>query len=269
MGIKLRIGLLNIMPEAEKYETKILSMITQQSNTVEIVLIKSSFHSYKSTDKHHLDKFYCTFGQAIANKKLDGLIVTGAPVELMPFENITYWNELIEIFNYAQKNIISTLGICWGGIAIGKFLGINEIILDKKLFGVFPSTYHQEKHWINNSSKSVFDCPQSRYASLNEKELELAENNGSIQLLVDSTEAGHFIFESSDERFVAHLGHPEYDIQRILSEYERDQIKGLNLIPQHFDVKNPVNTWQENSLAFFGKWLEMINNKSNSFQFVI
>ncbi|MEI6696860.1 MAG: homoserine O-succinyltransferase [Bacteroidota bacterium] len=263
MRNKLRIGLLNIMPEAEKYETKILRMITQQLISVETVLIRSSFHAYKTTDKHHLEKFYSTFGQAIANKKIDGLIITGAPVELMPFENITYWPELTEIFNYAQKNIISTLGICWGGIAIGKFLGINEIILDKKLFGVFPSTYHQEKHWINNSSKPVFNCPQSRYAGLNEEELELAENNGNIRLLVDSSEAGHYVFESSDERFLAHLGHPEYDIQRILSEYERDQIKGLNLIPQYFDVKNPVNTWQQNSNDFFSAWLQMIQRKTS------
>ncbi|MFZ4413998.1 MAG: homoserine O-acetyltransferase/O-succinyltransferase family protein [Bacteroidales bacterium] len=258
MRKKLRIGLLNIMPEAEKYEINILRLMEKQPIFIETVLIKVTNHAYKSSDKQHIKNHYVTFWQAIENKNLDGLIVTGAPVENMDFEKITYWDELCEIFAYAQQNIISTMGICWGGIAIGKYFGINKVILPKKLFGVFTSECFQKEHWMYDKAMPLFDCPQSRYAGLNEEELAIAKKNGTIRLLVNSEEAGHFIFESSDGRFIAHLGHPEYDINRIVFEYTRDQLKGLNHIPLHFDVNNPVNNWYQNSFNFFGRWLEMI-----------
>ncbi len=261
MRKKLRIGILNIMPEAEKYETILLKRIAQQVIPIEIVLIKAKNHAYKTSNKQHLENFYLTFEQAIETKKLDGLIITGAPVETMPFKNISYWDELTGIFDYAQHNIISIMGLCWGGIAIGKYLGINNILFPNKLFGVFPSEYLQKKHWITNDTNRIFHCPQSRYAGLDENELAVAEKNGTIRLLVNSKEAGHFIFESSDERFIAHLGHPEYDANRIVSEYERDRLKELNHIPLHFDVNNPVNTWQQSGIDFFAKWLQMIKEK--------
>ncbi|NVN93849.1 MAG: homoserine O-succinyltransferase [Bacteroidetes bacterium] len=261
MAKKLRIGFLNIMPEAEKYEEKIFKFLNYQPIPIEIVLIKVNNHAYKSSDKKHLEKHYTTFEKAIEKIKLDGLIITGAPVETLRFENITYWNELCEIFAYAQQNIISTMGICWGGIAIGKYLGIESNVFDKKLFGVFPATYLLKKHWISNKEKYIFNCPQSRYAGMNEIDLIKAKENGKIQLLVNSMEAGSFIFESTDERFIAHLGHPEYDINRIIHEYERDQLKGLNHIPLHFDVNQPEDNWSHED--FFGKWLKMINKKIN------
>ncbi len=263
MGKKLRIGILNIMPEAEKYEISILKLIAKQAIPVETILIKVKNHAYRSTNKQHLEKFYLAFDQVIDTKKLDGLVITGAPVETMPFENITYWNELVEIFKYAQRNIISTMGLCWGGIAIGEYLGINKIMYSEKLFGVFPSEYLQKNHWVTNDTNRVFDCPQSRYAGLNENDLITSEKNGTIRLLVNSAEAGHFIFESSDNRFIAHLGHPEYDTNRIVSEYERDTLKGLNHTPLHFDVKNPVNTWQKSGMDFFAKWVQMIKEESS------
>ena len=261
MGNKLRIGLLNIMPEAEKYELSVLKLLKHQSIPLELVLIKANHHIYKSSNLIHLEKNYITFDKAIENKKLHGLILTGAPVETMDFENITYWKELLEIFDYAQQHIKSTLGICWGGIAIGKYLGIDKKMLDKKLFGVFTAKYMQRNHWMNNHSNPEFDCPQSRYAGLNEIDLAEAVKSKKIRLLVNSSEAGAFVFESTDERFIAHLGHPEYDENRIIFEYKRDYLKGLNHLPCHFDVNLPVNTWQQDSQDFIGKWLQMINNK--------
>ncbi len=258
---KVRIGILNIMPEAEKYEKYLINSIANQNISVDIVLIKAKNHTYTSSDKAHLDKFYINFDKAIETKKLDGLIITGAPVETIPFENISYWSELIEIFDYAKHNIINTLGICWGGIAIGKYLGINNTIFKNKLFGVFSSEYLQKNHWINNCSTKIFNCPQSRYAGLNENELLIAENNDLIRLLVNSGEALHYIFESSDERFIAHLGHPEYNTTRILAEYNRDKLKGINNIPQHFDINNPVYSWQKSSIDFFTNWLNMIYSR--------
>ncbi|MCX6232258.1 MAG: homoserine O-succinyltransferase [Bacteroidetes bacterium] len=254
----MRIGFLNIMPEAEKYEKYIFNLLERQSIPIEIILIKAKNHSYKSTNKKHLDKYYITFDQAIENQKLDGLIITGAPVETFPFEYITYWQELIEIFEYAKHNILSTMGLCWGGIAIGKYLGINSVQFNEKLFGVFPSVYLKKEHWMTDLTNREFDCPQSRYAGMNEEELLEAEKNGIIRLLVNAEEAGHYVFESIDERFIAHLGHPEYDTKRIIAEYERDIIKGLNHIPMYFDVKNPVDTWQNHGNDFFSKWIKKI-----------
>jgi len=262
MRKKLRIGLLNIMPEAEKYEINILRLMDEQPISVEIVLIKAINHTYKSSNNQHINNHYITFWQAVEAKKLDGLIITGAPVENMDFEKITYWNELLEILDYAQHHIISTMGICWGGIAIGKYLGINKVALPNKLFGVFTSECLHKEHWMCDETKPVFDCPQSRYAGLNEDELAIAEKNFTIRLLVNSEEAGHFIFESSNERFIAHLGHPEYDANRIVFEYTRDKVKGLNHIPLHFDVNNPVDNWHQNSINFFGSWLGMLKNKT-------
>jgi homoserine O-succinyltransferase len=258
---KLRIGLLNIMPEAEKYEPSILRLLTQQTIAVETVLIKSGIHAYKSSDKQHLEKYYINFKEAVHTKHLDGLILTGAPVETFDFKSISYWKELLEIFSYAQQHIISTLGICWGGIAIGKYLGIDKTVFDEKIFGVFPSTYLHKNHWMCDEANPVFDCPQSRYAGWNEKDLDMAEQNKTIRLLVRSNEAGPFIFESCDQRFIAHLGHPEYDAGRILFEYERDRLNGLTHSPSNFNVNNPIDSWQQSSRHFFGKWLEMIKNK--------
>ncbi|MFZ4398441.1 MAG: homoserine O-acetyltransferase/O-succinyltransferase family protein [Bacteroidales bacterium] len=259
---KLRIGLLNIMPEAEKYELSILKLLTHPSINVELVLIKVNNHAYKSSDKYHLNKHYISFDKAIENKKLDGLLLTGAPVETMSFENITYWNELLEIFEYAHQNVISTLGLCWGGIAIGKYFGIEKTIFTNKIFGVFTSEYLQKQHWMTENNISVFNCPQSRYAGLNETDLSNAAKMNRIRLLAYSDEAGHTIFESTDQRFVAHLGHPEYDINRILFEYERDALKKLNLVPSHFNVASPTDNWGESSQNFFSSWLQMINKKN-------
>jgi len=259
---KLRIGILNIMPEAEKYEISMVKLLTQQAIAVETVLIKSGIHAYKSSDSQHLEKYYLCFKDAIKTKHLDGLILTGAPVETFTFESISYWNELLDIFNYAQQHIISTMGICWGGIAIGKYLGIDKTVFDEKIFGVFPSYCLQKNHWMTDKEKPEFDCPHSRYAGWNENDLAEAEKNAGIRILAQSNEAGPFIFESSDQRFIAHLGHPEYEASRIVFENERDRLNGLNHIPLHFDVKKPVNTWEHNSMDFFGKWLEMISSKS-------
>ena len=259
----MRIGLLNIMPEAEKYEDLIFKLLLHQAVDVEIVLIRAKNHAYKSSDKLHLEKHYVSFDQAVEKQQLHGLILTGAPVEFVAFEDITYWNELTEILNYARENIISTMGICWGSIAIGKFLGIDNTIIEDKLFGVFRAKFLKHAHWIAGDGNVEFECPQSRYAGLDETQLINAEKQGKINLLAASTTAGHFIFESSDESFLAHLGHPEYDIHRIMMEYERDKLKGLNLIPENFNVTNPINSWQQYSSALFANWLKRIEQKCN------
>lgn len=253
----IRLAIINIMPEAEKYEESILMQFVDLNEFIEIVFIRLINHKYKSSDKNHLNKFYITFNEAILNNKIDGLIITGAPVELLEFKSITYYWELIDILNYANENIKSTLGICWGGILIGHYLEVQSQILSQKLFGVFPAKYTKQSNWLI-SEKSVFHCPQSRYAGLNENELLKKENAGKLNILCKSDETGCYIFESINHKMVGHLGHPEYEPERLIFEYQRDLVKKLNHFPKYFDVNKPDKNWQTHANDFFKSWINLI-----------
>ncbi|MBA4311401.1 MAG: homoserine O-succinyltransferase [Chlorobiaceae bacterium] len=257
----LRIGIFNVMPEAEKYEFSILRSIGNSNISVIPAWIRATNHNYKSSDKDYIKQWYLTFEEAIKNEPLDGLIITGAPVETIPFEAVTYWKELLEIFSYANTNIVSTLGICWGGLAIAKIFGVEKINYAKKLFGVYASKNLNRNHPITDGLNDTFYCPQSRYAGFNENDLRIAADAGKINLLAHSEEAGHFIFESGDGRFIGHLGHHEYDAERIVFEHFRDIQKGLESAPANFDVNNPKNTWWEEGNEFFARWLKSIYSK--------
>jgi homoserine O-succinyltransferase/O-acetyltransferase len=135
----LRVGVLNIMPKAETYEFNLLNPLGRSVLQIEPVFIKLETHVYSSSDQEHLDRLYVYFEDAIKNDHLDGLIVTGAPVEEIPFEEVSYWEEIKRILKYARNNIPSTLGMCWGALAIAKFLGIEKTMYPKKIFGVFET----------------------------------------------------------------------------------------------------------------------------------
>ncbi len=257
----LRIGIFNVMPEAEKYEFSILRSIGSSDISVIPVWIRATNHNYKSSDKDHIKKWYLTFEETIKNEPLDGLILTGAPVETIPFEAVTYWDELKEIFSYARTNIFSTLGICWGGLAIAKILGVEKINYAKKIFGVYAAKNLNRNHPITGGFSDTFYCPQSRYAGLNENEFRSAVNSGKINPLAYSEEGGHFIFESSDHRFIGHLGHHEYDTDRIVFEHYRDLQKVLESNPANFDPNNPKNTWRDDGNEFFARWIQLIYSK--------
>lgn len=249
--------IINIMPEAEKYEELILKQLVNIPQCIEISFVKLKTHQYKSSDKLHLNCIYKTFDECTHRTIPDGIIITGAPVELLDFKSISYYNELIEIMNYAKQNIKSTLGICWAGIFIGHYLGIENKIFKNKIFGVFQAEYNDINNWLK-TEKKLFSCPQSRYAGINEQQLSKAAKNAVVNILCKSAEAGSFIFESADHKFVAHLGHPEYEVNRIMFEYLRDQHKGLGNIPKNFDVENQINTWGTDSYDFFSKWIKLI-----------
>lgn len=254
----IRLAIINIMPEAEKYEESLLKLFIDFTEIIEIVFVRLINHKYKSSDAQHLNAFYTNFDNAVSCKKPDGLVITGAPVELVQFQSISYYNELLEILKYANNHIKSTLGICWGGIFIGNYLGIKNQILSEKLFGVFPAEYTSENNWLKYKT-AVFNCPQSRYAGLDQTDLENSEKEGAINILCKSDEGGGFIFESSNHKFVAHLGHPEYEPERLIFEYKRDTAKGLNHFPLYLNIKNPDKNWQNHANDFFGSWINLIN----------
>ncbi len=257
----LRIGILNIMPQADTYEFNLLQPLGRSILQIEPVWIRLKTHEYRSTRQEHLDSQYLPFGDSIEHARLDGLIITGAPVEEIPFEEITYWHEIQRIMKYARNNIASTLGLCWAGLALAKHLGIPSELFDKKLFGVFATTNLDTNHPIMSGMDDVFWCPQSRHSGVSDRVLEEAQAAGTVNLLAHSTEAGYTIFESADHRFLMHLGHPEYDSRRLVEEYERDMRVGRTDVdvPVNVEVNDPVNRWRGHRTEFFAQWIRYVH----------
>jgi homoserine O-succinyltransferase len=256
----LRIGILNIMPKGEVYEPLLLYPLSRTIIQVEPVWLRLRSHTYKTTDQNHLEIYYDYFDNTIANAPLDGLILTGAPVEEMKYKDVHYWNEITGILDYAKKNITSTFGICWGGLALAKILDIEKEMYPHKLFGVFETRNLERTHPITGDLDDIFWCVQSRHAGIPDKDLELAKKAGKVNLLAHSENGGYTIFESSDRRFLMHLGHPEYEAQRLVEEYKRDVALGRTdvLPPANLDVNNPTNRWRSHGLEFFTQWVRFI-----------
>lgn len=255
----LRIGILNIMPAAEEYEFNLLLPLGRSILQIDPVWIRLKSHAYRTTGKRHLARFYVTIDTAL-REPMDGLIVTGAPVEGLRFEDVTYWGELCEFLGYARRNVCSTLGICWGGMALAKFIGIDKILLPRKVFGVFRTRNLVPEHPITGGMDDVFWCPQSRHAGIRDTVLEEAQRRGSVRLLAHAREAGYTIFETPDHRFVMHLGHHEYNTRRLLAEAERDRRQGRKDVGplRNLDPANPVNSWRANRNEFFSAWIRYV-----------
>jgi homoserine O-succinyltransferase len=260
----LRIGILNIMPEAENYEFNLLFPLGRSVMQIEPIWIRLCDHKYSSSDNKHLSRYYISFEDAVKHKHLDGLIISGAPVEHLPYEEVKYWNELKRIMEYARTDIASTLGICWGGMAMAGFLGIPKINYERKLFGVFETKNLCQSHPITGEMDDVYYCPNSRHAGIADKDLEDAEAAGIVNLLAHSDDAGYIIFESADSHFIMHLGHFEYDAYRLVKEYERDLSRGRTdvLPPANVDLKNPLNRWRSQNSEFFSQWIKYVYEKT-------
>ncbi|MCX7984258.1 MAG: homoserine O-succinyltransferase [Bacteroidetes bacterium] len=256
----LRIGILNIMPKGETYEPYLLYPLSRTIIQIEPVWIRLRTHQYKSTDKEHLERNYSYFDDAIKNVPLDGLLVTGAPVEEIEYEQVTYWSELTDIFTYARSSIYSTVGICWGGLALAKMLGIDKVLYPYKVFGVFETRNLNRAHPITGDMDDIFWCPQSRHSGILDSVLEEEALKGTVHLLAHATKGGYVIFESSDRRFLMHLGHPEYEAQRLVEEYTRDMSLGRTdvLPPENLDIEKPINRWRSHGLEFFAQWVRYI-----------
>lgn len=257
----LRIGILNIMPKAESYEFSLLHPLGRSVLQIDPVWIRLKTHRYVSSDWEHLKNLYVLFDEAIEKSRLDGLVLTGAPVEDIPFEDVLYWKEVTQILEYARKNIPSTLGICWGGLALAKQLGIEKSVYKNKIFGVFETKNLNNKHRITGEMDDIFWCPQSRFSGIEDSILEQEHGKGNVNLLAHAQETGYTIFESADGRFLMHLGHPEYDARRLVDEYLRD-VKGKKPgvePPKNLDINNPVNRWKGQATEFFSQWIKYIH----------
>jgi homoserine O-succinyltransferase len=260
----LRIGILNIMPKAETYEFNLLFPLGRSILQIIPVWIRLESHDYRSTDAEHLKKLYVTFSNAVKDRHLDGLILTGAPVEEIEFEDVKYWNEIKRILKYAGNNIASTLGICWGGLALAKYIDIDKITYSKKIFGIFETKNLIRNHPITGDLDDIFWCPQSRHAGIPDSILEKEQKNGKIELLAYARESGYTIFETPDHRFIMHLGHPEYNSKRLVAETLRDRTKGRKDVddPKNFNIDSPINRWRSHRNEFFSSWIKYVYLKT-------
>jgi len=251
----LRIGILNIMPLGEKYEFNILHPLGLSVLQLEPIWIRLESHNYKSWEPKHVDDIYVTYEEAMRDQPLDGLILTGAPVETVDFEDVYYWEEIKTILSDARKNIPSTLGLCWAGFVMAYLEGVKKLNYDHKLFGVFELKNLAPDHPIIGELDDVFFCPQSRHAGMPDEAMEEASESGRLKLLAYGPEAGYSIFSTTDDRFIAHTGHPEYNANRLAEEAKRDL--GIPEVPApvNFDFNNPLNRWRSHRNIFFAQWV--------------
>jgi homoserine O-succinyltransferase len=251
----LRIGILNIMPLGEQYEMNLLNPLGLSILQIEPIWIRLESHAYKTWPKGYIDDLYQTYEQATKEAPLDGLIVTGAPVEHLEYEEVQYWNEFSNLISDARINCPSTLGLCWGGFALAYLSGIPKVNFSEKLFGVFELDNLDTSHPITGALDDKFFCPQSRYAGLSDHAMEKAQLNGEINLLAYGKESGYTIFESTDHRQLMHIGHPEYNAGRLANEAIRDRYNPSVPAISNFDFNNPMNQWRMHRNTFFQQWI--------------
>ena len=251
----LKIGILNIMPLGKQYEFNLLHPLGLSPLQIEPIWIRLKSHSYKTWDLSHLDNLYISWEEAMNPVPLDGLIITGAPVEHLPFEDVTYWPELVEIINTARRECASTLGLCWAGFALAYLAGVDKQEFSKKLFGVFPMRSLVPGHPLMGNQDDEFLCPQSRHAGLPDIAMEEAQRQGRLRLLSYGEKVGYTIFETTDQRQLMHLGHPEYNVSRLISEMERDKERGDVPPPENFDAEKAHTSWRSHRNLLFQQWL--------------
>ncbi|MBU3916557.1 homoserine O-succinyltransferase, partial [bacterium] len=229
------------------------------------VWIRISSHTYSADSKKHLDDLYVTFGKAVYDRPLDGLIIAGAPDEEVEFDKMPYWEEIASIIEFARKNIISTLGICWGGMALAKALGLEKQPYEKKLFGIYEARNLIPGHSITGDLDDTFMCPQSRFFGYPDQMLEAERDKGNLNLLAHSKDAGYIIFETTDHRSVMHLGHPEYNSGRLIEENRRNKKEKRQDVddPVNFDLEKPINIWRSHRNEFFSQWIKYIYTETS------
>ncbi len=254
----LRIALLNLMPNKETTETQILRIIGNTPLQLELVLLHPKTHDSKNTSKEHLQMFYKTFDD-IKHLKMDGMIITGAPVEMMDFQEVTYWEELKTIMDWSQHNVTSTLHICWAAQAgLYHYYGIPKYLLQEKMFGVFPHTLTHPNRKILRGFDDVFNAPHSRHTEVRREDIVLHEG---LEILSESEEAGVYIVATKNGKHIFVTGHSEYDCDSLQSEYVRDVNKGLhvplprNYFPQNDSTQLPVVTWKAHANLLYSNWL--------------
>lgn len=254
----LKIVILNIMPTKIATETQLIRLLSNTSLQVDVDLLHMKSHLAKNVSQHHLDTFYKTFDE-IKDTRYDGMIITGAPVEHMEFEEVDYWEELTEIMDWAKKNVWSTFHICWGAQAgLYHYYGIHKRELDEKLSGIFRHRISAKYHPLLRGLDDVFMMPHSRYTESIPEEI---YSNPNLDVLATSEKAGVAIVADKTCRKIFVFGHAEYDRMTLADEYKRDLKKGVNpKIPYSYFPKDnvdgiPDKKWRSTAFLLFANWL--------------
>ena len=254
----LKIGILNLMPLKEDTEVQLLRSLSNTPLQIEVTFMTTASYIGKNTPLSHLREFYKTYDE-MKNEKLDGLIITGAPVEQMEFEDVMYWDELTKIMEWSKTNVTSTLHICWGAQAgIYYHYGIQKHLLQEKLFGIYRHRVYHRKTPLLRGFDDEFMAPHSRYTTVLKEDVEKCKE---LTILADSKEAGVFLAIAGEGKNVFVFGHPEYDRLTLQHEYERDKNKGLNIhMPINYftnddDSIPQLLMWRAHSNALYTNWL--------------
>lgn len=254
----LNILILNLMPEKQKEEAQLLRLLGNTPLQVNISFMRTATHESKHTSHLHLEQFYTVFN-TIRNKKFDGMIITGAPVEQMPFEEVDYWNELKEIMKWSKTSVTSTLHICWGAqAALYYHFGIDKVLLPGKISGIFSHMLNSRNEKLLRGFDDVFYAPHSRYTGIDRSTL---AHHPEVRLLSSSEEAGPSILLANGGKQIMITGHLEYETGTLAVEYERDIKKNIHPnVPEHYfpdddPSKPPINRWRSYAHLLFSNWL--------------
>jgi len=267
----LNIIILNLMPEKEKAELQLLRLLGNTPLQVNITFLHTASYQSKNVSKSHLDTFYSTFAD-VKDKRFDGMIITGAPVELMPFEKVNYWVELTEIMEWTKDHVTSVFHICWGAqAALYYHYGIDKQPLLKKCFGVYTHELTDPTIRLTRGFNDQFLAPHSRYT---EVLLEEIEQDPRLQVIAYSDKVGAFLIKSKDAKHIMMTGHLEYDATTLADEYTRDIQKGIDIqIPENYfpndDPKQtPLNTWRSHTHLLFSNWLNYYVYQETPYEWV-
>ena len=254
----LKIAILNLMPTKVATETQLSRLLGNTPLQVEIELLQTSTHKATHTSEEHMLAFYKTFDD-VRDQKFDGLVITGAPVEKMEFEEVNYWDELCQIMEWSKTNVYSTFHICWGAQAgLYYHYGIKKHPLPHKLFGVFPHQVEYKKSILMRGFDDVFMVPHSRHTTVLREDIERVPE---IRILASSPEAGVYAMTTKGGRQVFITGHSEYDRDTLKNEYLRDKSQGLpidvpkNYFPDDDPEREPVVTWRSHANLLYSNWL--------------
>ena len=271
----LKILILNLMPTKIETETQLLRLLGNSPLQVDIELLQMASHTSKNTSPHHLTTFYKTFNQ-VKNESFDGMIITGAPVEQLDFEEVDYWGELCEIMEWSKHNVCSTFHICWGAQAgLYYHYGIQKHPLPKKLFGIYEHVVRDEYIPLFRGFDDSFYAPHSRNTTVDANEI---ESHPSLKILAYSYEAGVYVVSAMNGRQIYVMGHSEYDKDTLNKEYQRDIAKGLDIdVPKNYFIDDDPSRgikikWRSHANLLFFNWLNyyvyqrtpyLLNNDDN------
>ena len=254
----IQILILNLMPLKEDTELKLLRSLSNTPLQVDVAFMRMSTHRSRHTSMSHLNKFYLSFAE-LKEQKFDGLIITGAPVEQIRFEDVDYWDELVKIMDWSTQNVTSTLFLCWGAQAgLYHFFGLPKVQLEQKLFGLYRHRVSNRKIPLVRGFDDVFLAPHSRHTDV---PMEMIRQCSELTVLAESDEAGLFLAMAHEGRQIFVMGHPEYDRMTLDTEYKRDLAKGLPIQPpaNYYRDDDPSNRpdllWRATANNLYTNWL--------------